>query len=449
MTPNTRGPLTDGGSTDREWGVGSATRIVTPEQSMRLSGFAARTDPADGTMMDLHAKAVAFEDHAGRRAVLVSVEVLVVSRALRAEVAARVADEHGIDPDSLVLNASHTHYGPEYREVRFDVYGLDEDERDQGRAYRERLADELVGVVGEAVDALEPAELRYGHARCGIAMNRRLPTADGIRFEQAPDGPVDLDVPVLAAYRGDGPELILFGYACHPTCLPLITEYSGDWVGHAMANLEERYDDATAVFVQGCAGDIKAYPQNTREVSEQHGRTVSNSVRAALDARTTPVHGPLRTVYEEIPLEFEDAPPRAELEAALESDDEFERRHARLLLEQLEEHGTVPTEYPYPVQALGFGDDLTMITMAGEVLVEYSLTLKDRLEGDVWPVAYSNEGFTYVPTRRALHEGGYEGGGAITYTDFPGPLESDTEDRVVGTALALAERVGADRADEH
>lgn len=416
---------------------------------MRMSGFAARTDRSDGTHMDIHSKAIALEDGVANRAIVANAEVLFVSRDLRTEVEGRVEDEHGIDPDALLLNATHTHYGPEIREMRYVVYGFDEEERELSDAYRERLADEIVDAVGEAIDALEPARLRYGHARCGIAMNRRYPTEDGVHFRQNPDGPVDQDVPVLAAYRGGAdadPDAILFGYACHPTCLPSsTTEYSGDWAGHAMTNLEERYGGATAIFVQNCGGDIKAYPQNAREFSEQHGRALSNSVQAALDAPTKPVRGPLRTVYDEITLEFEDAPPREELEAAAESDDEFDRRHARLLLDQLDEHGEVPTEDWYPIQAIGFGDDLTMIAMGGEVLVEYSHALEDRLEGDVWPMGYSNDDFTYVPTERALYEGGYEGGGAIRYTAYPGPPEHGLEDHILGTAVALAQSVGAGR----
>ncbi|WP_276256419.1 neutral/alkaline non-lysosomal ceramidase N-terminal domain-containing protein [Halomontanus rarus] len=445
-------PIPDGGRTDsdanHEWRAGAATRVITPNRSMRLAGFSARTDPADGTMMDLHAKAVAFEDEEGSRAVVVSAEVLAITRGLRDDVTTRVEEEYDIDTNGLVLNATHTHYGPEFRESRFENYGLSEEERSEGRAYRNRLADELVGVIGEAITALEPVSLQYGHARCGIGMNRRLPTSDGIRFRQAPDGPVDHDVPVLAAYRDGDPTAILFGYACHPTCLPLLTEYSGDWVGHAMENLEEYYEEATAAFVQGCGGDIKAYPQNTRELSAQHGRTLSNSVRAALDARTTTVRGSIETVYEEITLEFEGPPSRTELEADLESDDEFERRRARMLLDQLEERGEISTEHPYPVQALGFGDGLTMVAMGGEVLVEYSQRLEDRLEGNVWPLGYSNDGFTYVPTERATYEGGYEGGDAIRLTPFPGPLPPETEDRIVGTALSLAERVGSRRVEE-
>jgi neutral ceramidase len=465
MTRATSPVRADGGSTETQWRVGAATRGITPEKSMRLSGFASRTDRSDGTLDELHAKAAAFEDGAGTRAVVASAEVLFVSRDVRADVETRVQDAHGVAPDRLVLNASHTHYGPEYREPRYVMYDMDDEERALSDDYQDRLTDELVEVAGEALDALEPADLRYGHARCGIGMNRRYPTEGGIRFRQHPDGPVDHEVPVLAAYRdvapapggdeGSGnasdrdPEAVLFGYACHPTCLPTdTTKFSGDWAGEAMALLEDHYDGATALFLQGCGGDVKAYPQNSRAVSEQHGQTLANAVRAALNAPTTAVHGPLRSTLEEVELSFESAPPREDLAAALDSDDQFQRRHARLLLDQIAEHGEVPTEHPYRTQALGFGDDLTMIPMSGEVLSGYAHRIRDALEGNVWPMGYSNGDFTYLSTDRALHEGGYEGGGAITYTAYPGPLKPGTEDRVVGTALALAERVGADRTDE-
>lgn len=75
------------------------------------------------------------------------------------------------------------------------------------------------------------------------------------------------------------------------------------------------------------------------------------------------------------------------------------------------------------------------------MLIKYLLTLKERLQGDVWPLGYSNDDFTYVPTKRAV----YEGGDVIVYTSSPGPPKPDTEDCIVETALALAERVGARR----
>jgi hypothetical protein len=427
------------------WRVGSASRVITPKRPMRMAGFAARTEPSTGTLRDLRARAVAVEDRAGRRAVVVGAEVLAITRDLRADVAQRCRDDLGVDPDALLLNASHTHYGPEFRRVKFEIYGMDGEERARGAAYRERLEDELVAVVADALDDLAPARLRYACGRCGIGANRRLPDEDGVHMRQNPDGPVDHDVPVLAAYRDERPVALLFGYACHPTCAPAMREYHGDWPGFAAADLESEYEDATALFLQGCGGDVKAYPQNEVTLSKRHGRTLSTAVRAALEGPTRPVRGPLRAVSREVDLDFEAPPPRSELEAAREADDEFERRHARLLLEELDDSGEIRTTYPYRIGALGFGTDLTLLPMAGEVLAAYSLRFKDALAGDVWPLGYSDGGFTYVPTKRALYEGGYEGGDAIRYSAFPGPLEPTAEERIVETGLALAERVGARR----
>ena len=40
-----------------------------------------------------------------------------------------------------------------------------------------------------------------------------------------------------------------------------------------------------------------------------------------------------------------------------------------------------------------------------------------------------------------LEEGGYEGGGAMLYTTFPGPFEASVEDRVISKVKELAARV--------
>jgi hypothetical protein len=74
---------------------------------------------------------------------------------------------------------------------------------------------------------------------------------------------------------------------------------------------------------------------------------------------------------------------------------------------ELEKTGRVPPTYPYLVHVVQFGDDLTMIGLAGEVVVDYSLRLKKELAGaPVWVAGYTNDVFGYVPSRRVLEEGG-------------------------------------------
>lgn len=435
--------VTDGG-TDRSaepWRVGTATRNITPEKSMWMSGWAAREEPSEGVEQDLYARIVALEDERGNRSVIGGLEVLFVPSTFRQSVATRCEREYGLDPDGLLLNASHTHCGPVIRDERARMYQLDENRSRQVTEYRDQLEETVVSLVGEALESMEPARLSYGHARCGFAMNRRLPTPDGIDHVPNPDGPVDHDVPVLVAERGDTIRAIVFGYACHATTMKHHLKFGGDWPGFAQSFLEEAHPDATALFLTGCAGDQNPYPRGPVRLAREYGRSLANAVEAAITARRRPVHGPLRSVYEVTQVPFEEAPSREGLEELLESDDHRDRIRARALLNELDETGTIATEHPYQIQALGFGSDLTLVAFAGEVLADYALALKRDLPGPLWVAAYSNADFGYVPTAVALTEGGYEADGAFKYTTYPGRPTERAEERILSTARVAASRV--------
>ena len=93
--------------------------------------------------------------------------------------------------------------------------------------------------------------------------------------------------------------------------------------------------------------------------------------------------------------------------------------------------GALPTSQKMPVQVWRFGNDLTLVTLGGEVVVDYALRLRrDHPDDHVWPVGYANDVFGYVPSRRVLDEGGYEGGGALLYYGRPGPFDASVEDRI-------------------
>jgi neutral ceramidase len=87
-----------------------------------------------------------------------------------------------------------------------------------------------------------------------------------------------------------------------------------------------------------------------------------------------------------------------------------------------------------------------MVALAGEVVVDYSLRLKRELTGPpLWVAGYSNDVFGYVPSARVLHEGGYEGGGAMLYTPLPGPFAPSVEELVVGKVHELMNRVRTEK----
>ncbi|WP_247004529.1 hypothetical protein [Halosolutus gelatinilyticus] len=407
-----------------EWRVGTATAPLTPDPDdpHHLIGFGAREGPMDSVENDIRARAIALEDRAGRRLVVLSFELLFLLESQRELLERECAERWDLEPESLFVVPSHTHYGPDY-----DAHaeGLEPDyDRDEDlvASYREFVDKTLVDVVSAALEDVEGASLSYYRAKCGIAMNRRRPTEDGIGFDPHPDGPVDHDFPVLTAETADGAtKAILFGYACHPTVgMAHCNEVNGDWPGYAMEELEERYPEATAAFVIGCAGDQKAYPQGSRDLVHQHARTAVTAVERALVTEPTPIRGPLKLAADEVRLDVVAPEEGAHNEIGSE----------------------VVDHRPYPIQAIGFGTDLAILSLSGEVVAEYSRQLKAEFDAPLWVAAYANN-TGYLPTERVLAEGGYE-----AWQSFEdGRYAPSTEDRILSLSTALAERVGARRRD--
>jgi len=121
------------------------------------------------------------------------------------------------------------------------------------------------------------------------------------------------------------------------------------------------------------------------------------------------------------------------LQARLQDKDIYIRRHAAEMLNILDRDGHLPTSYPYPLQVWQFGREMTLIALGGEVVVDYALRLKKELGPDsVWAASYCNDVFAYIPSRRVLEEGGYEGGAAMIYYGQPGPFALNVEETIVG-----------------
>jgi neutral ceramidase len=430
---------------DAPWKAGVATATITPDGPIWMAGYAARTKPSDGKIHDLSAKALALEDAAGGRLVVVTMDLIGITRAVRDAVEKEVRDKHGLPPAALLLNASHTHSGPVVRSGGSVMYDLPPGQGERIDRYVAGLRDTLVALVGKALADLKPARLGYSHARCGFAMNRRLLTERGYQINANPDGPVDHAVPVLRVDAADGKlRAILFGYACHNTTLGQdFYRICGDYAGFAQLDLEAAHPGAVALFVTGCGGDQNPYPRGIVELARQHGRALATAVEAALLPKAKPVRGPLRVALEDVTLDFVPAG-RDELLKLKESKDASERRRAQALLDEMEKAGRLNSTYAYPVQVVQFGGDLTLVGLSGEVVVDYSHRLKRELTGPpLWVAAYCNDVFGYVPSRRVLEEGGYEGGGAMRYTRFPGPFAPSVEERVVGKVHELVKRVRA------
>jgi len=239
-------------------------------------------------------------------------------------------------------------------------------------------------------------------------------------------------VPVLAVRTPEGKLIaVAFGYACHATVLSLF-DWSGDYPGFAQIELEKTYPDCVALFWAGCGGDQNPLPRRTVEFAKQYGRTLATSVAAVVDAPMRPVEGSLKTTYAEIPVALDKLPTTDELQQATLSKDKYVASRAKHLLEQIGEGTPLSQTYPYPVGIWNVCPEVQWVFLGGEVVVDYPVRLKSELTGTrTWVAGYSNDVMAYIPSRRVLTEGGYEGGGAMVYYGLPTVWGPEVEETIV------------------
>jgi predicted dehydrogenase len=434
-----------------QWQAGLAEAIITPEHPMPMGGYGSRTQPANGKLHDLKAKALVFEDAQGQRGVLVTMDLVGISRQFSVDVCQRIEKQYAVPRAAVALSVSHTHCGPQMAGNLTPILALDAEQQELVNQYSAGLADRLVQVVGEAIQNLVAAQLSAGTGTAGFAANRRNnpePEVPQRRAEGRLVGPVDYDVPVLKITGADGHlRAIVFGYACHATTLQEQT-WSGDWPGFAQLELEQRHSGTMAFFWAGCGADQNPLPRKTVELAQAYGRQMADSVDTVLGQPMQSIAPRLETAYEEIDLPFSQLPSREELNRAATGTD-YAARRAKLLLADWDRQGQLSPTYPYPVQIWRMGNELEWIFLGGEVVVDYSLRLKNSPSSAngpqlrPWVASYSNDVMAYIPSRRVLVEGGYEGGGAMAVYGQPSPWDQSVEERIVQEVQRLRDRVAA------
>lgn len=201
----------------------------------------------------LYATAVAITDET-TTLILVGVDAVAIgeigsiTNEYLPQVRAAVRAKLGIDPASILINASHCH-----GIVHPDV------------------AARTVQAIVTAWEGRVPVKVAVGSGHEDRIMeNRRLILKDGreadVRHayslpadaQVAAVGPVDPEIGLMRLDRLNGSTLaVLFNFACHPIQGVPSGGNTADLSGFAARTLETAYGpDTTALFLQGCGGDI-------------------------------------------------------------------------------------------------------------------------------------------------------------------------------------------------
>jgi neutral ceramidase len=428
--------------------AGAAKVKITPEKFGWMTGYGNRNKPADGVKQDLWVRALAIEDAAGKRAVLVTADILGFPPDLSRTLRKQAKEKFGLDEAATMFVASHTHGGPAIpqRPSMEIFHGLDETTGKDLFVYADWLRERTLEAIGAAIEARKPAQLRITKATATFGMNRRFKNDNGTySIKDNPTGLVDPEVTIVRAENAAGkPIATVFTYACHCTTLGgNIYQYHGDWSGVACDELEKS-TGVPALFATGCGADLNPSPRGTFENADQHGKAMAKAVAGA--PAGDPLSGPIRTKLKMIDLPLEKPPTREILEKFVADKNVFRQRHAKEMLKLLEA-GKLPSAVPFPIQAWHFGDQV-LVSLGGETCVEYALRLKKELGAKTWVVGYANEVMCYIPSEKVLEESGYESGwdpsngraiagGSMMYYGWPVPFAPGIEEKIITAARAL------------
>ena len=427
------------------YNAGAATERITPPEPVWMAGFAARTHAAKGKISDLFASALALQDDTGGWLIIASVDIIAITKVIADAVYAAVERELGLPRERLILAATHTHFGPEFREDKALFFNVPPEFARFLPAVRMQLIDALVRVIIASTKNMVPVRLVARRSSAGFAHNRRREGLKG--GTPSPLDTLDHDVPILDCIDTDTGlrKAILFGYACHNTTIPADDyRWCADWAGFAKDHLQKAHPGSTPLFITGCGADQNPEPRGTVDLSVRYGEELGASIQRAI-ARDEgfEITGPIRAAIEDVPLPIEPVT-KGELQAMLASDDPPKRVKARFLLEKLDRGERLITEYRAVTQAIRLGDDLLMIIMSGETVIDWAIKFKQLFAAVapmVWVAGYCNDMYGYVPTKRIQAEGGYEGGRATLWSSMPAPFVGNIEDRLTAAVQRLVERV--------
>ncbi|MGE0606302.1 MAG: neutral/alkaline non-lysosomal ceramidase N-terminal domain-containing protein [Pirellulales bacterium] len=429
------------------WKAGAAKVNITPQTPMWMSGYGGRDHVAEGKLTDLWVKCLLLEDPAGGRAAIVTLDLCGIDRPLSQAVCQEIEKKYGLERRRILLNCSHTHTGPVVGGNLAAMYFLDETQQKLVDDYAVTLRQNMIDVVGQAIEALAPCELAWGQGKATFAVNRRNNVEANVpmlREAGQLKGPVDHAAPVLRVTGADGElRAVLFGYACHATVLSFY-QWSGDWPGFAQMLLEQNHPGAIALFWAGCGADQNPLPRRTVELAAEYGHRLAEVVETVLDGPLAPIAGNLAADYAEVPAPFAQLPTREQLEKETESKDVYAASRSKRLLAQIDGGQPLSPTYPYPVQAWKLGDGPLFISLGGEVVIDYALRIKAELGTRTWIAGYSNDVMAYIPSRRVLGEGGYEGASSMTIYGQPTTWGPEIEETIMRQIHASAKAVGGE-----
>jgi len=374
---------------------GCAKVNITPPIGIWLSGYSRRDRASDDIVDELYARAMVLDDGQNTIAIVCN-DLVGVPLGITTEIRRIIQEKTGIPEKSVLICATHTHYGPMIRKRK--IYN----NRMVDKSYLQTLIKNIAGSVLIAHKNMK--EVRAGSAKGQIpeiVYNRRTKLPDGsvkvtwgipYNESEVTFGPTDSEVCVLRVEDMSG-EIIcsLVNFACHPTSEGIFADVlysiSADFPGYA-ARVVEQIEGGICLFAQGTGGNMAAITRlrERRNPRLQMGNALSGEVLRRLQFVPTSGDIAVKSLKKDVNFPTKETLP----ENSIMDDDKLK--------------GDLTTE----MQVFKIGD-IYILGLPGEVLVEVGLEIKKRAGiENLFIISLSNDVCGYVCHSKAYEEGGYE-----------------------------------------
>ena len=223
---------------------------LTPPMGVELAGFGYYLERRAQTIIDpLFARAVLLETE-NHRSLIISCEVLGLSRAVCAEVFEHAA-KYGVAPENVVIVSVHTHTGPTI--IYHEGTGAVD-------------PDYVATVAGRISKAIDLAAADMDEISSLTHMTAPLP-GDYIYNRADPEnGPVDRTVRGFSIARKTKHPIAMVSAACHGVFRQRIPHVSADFAGGINRIMEEK--GALPLYLNGLCGDIDPFNPTPERLDE-------------------------------------------------------------------------------------------------------------------------------------------------------------------------------------
>ncbi len=269
--------------------AGVGRRVINPPIGIEKIGLRLFGEAVQAIESDLTVTVLVLANDASRVA-LIACDLCLIPSATVADLRRRVGSMIGVPASHVMLNISHTHSAPAFP-------GWMEVDPSQA-AMKQRYQDDFIRLTLEAVEDanrnLQAARIGAGWGESYLGVYRREIRPDGQDvLGEIPDHSIDPSVGVVRVDDLEGkPIAVLFSYGCHPVVVgPNSYVISADFPG-AAREVIERNLGGTALFMQGCGGNINPRVGIGYEVD---CRDTKNRVGALLGAEVLKIAAGIRT----------------------------------------------------------------------------------------------------------------------------------------------------------